>query len=159
MEPYTWEEDAWVAAAKQIKDINPDIAVVVWFDSFRIYTVREAAERPPINKFLLTLLLLTLYTTDDFILQLIPYTALLGKGRRSIFFKKNASNFDYVHFCTSFSFIFVCFVLFCFCFVFVLFCFPLPFPLLLLLLQGKQDFKSRPRQIMHHRALQRRHLP
>ena len=57
VEPYTWEEDAWVAAAKQIKDINPDIAVVVWFDSFRIYTVREAAQRPPINKSLLTLLL------------------------------------------------------------------------------------------------------
>jgi len=41
VEPYTWEEDAWVAAAKQIKDINPDIAVVVWFDSFRIYTANK----------------------------------------------------------------------------------------------------------------------
>ena len=34
--PYMWEEDGWVAAAKQIKAINPDISVVVWLDSFRI---------------------------------------------------------------------------------------------------------------------------
>ena len=162
VEPYTWEEDAWVAAAKQIKDINPDIAVVVWFDSFRIYTVREAAQRPPINKSLLTLLLLTLYTTDDLILQLIPYTALLGKGRRSIlclffFSKKKRLILIACTFALLFHLFLFCFVLFCF--VFVLFCFPLPFPLFLLLLQGKQDFKSRPRHIMHHRALQRRHLP
>jgi hypothetical protein len=36
-----WEEDAWVTAAKQIKAVNPDIAVVVWFDSFRIYTANK----------------------------------------------------------------------------------------------------------------------
>ena len=39
--PYTWEEDAWVVAAKQIKAINPGIAVVVWYDSFRIYTANK----------------------------------------------------------------------------------------------------------------------
>jgi len=37
-EPYLYEEDAWVVAAKQIKTINPDITVVVWLDSMRIYT-------------------------------------------------------------------------------------------------------------------------
>jgi hypothetical protein len=34
--PFIWEEDAWVAAAKQIKSINPNTSVVVWLDSFRI---------------------------------------------------------------------------------------------------------------------------
>jgi hypothetical protein len=33
-----YEEDAWVVAATQIKTINPNITVVVWLDSFRIYT-------------------------------------------------------------------------------------------------------------------------
>ena len=31
IEPYTWEEDAWVVAAKQIKARNPDITVIVWY--------------------------------------------------------------------------------------------------------------------------------
>ncbi len=38
VEPYMYEEDAWLVAARQIKSINPNITVVVWFDSFRIYT-------------------------------------------------------------------------------------------------------------------------
>lgn len=37
IKPYTWEEDAWVVAAKQIKARNPKTAVVVWYDSVRIY--------------------------------------------------------------------------------------------------------------------------
>ena len=37
IEPYTWEEDAWVVAAKQIKARNPNITVIVWYDSVRIY--------------------------------------------------------------------------------------------------------------------------
>eukprot|EP01046_Picozoa_sp_COSAG06_P057103 COSAG06_NODE_11022_length_1580_cov_3.465226_1_plen_326_part_10 len=36
--PYMYEEDAWVVAAKQIKQLNPNITVIVWLDSFRIYT-------------------------------------------------------------------------------------------------------------------------
>ena len=39
--PYMWEEDAWVVAAKQIKAVNPDVSVVVWLDSFRIYTANK----------------------------------------------------------------------------------------------------------------------
>ena len=38
VEPYMYEEDAWLVAARQIKSINPNITVVVWLDSFRIYT-------------------------------------------------------------------------------------------------------------------------
>ena len=34
---YTTEEEAMVEAAKQVKAANPNISVVVWFDSFRIY--------------------------------------------------------------------------------------------------------------------------
>ena len=37
IKPYTWEEDAWVVAAKQIKARNPKAAVIVWLDSVRIY--------------------------------------------------------------------------------------------------------------------------
>jgi hypothetical protein len=33
-----YEEDAWVVAAKQIKKRNPNTTVIVWLDSFRIYT-------------------------------------------------------------------------------------------------------------------------
>lgn len=40
--PYMWEEDAWVVAAKQIKAVNPDVSVVVWLDSFRIYTANKS---------------------------------------------------------------------------------------------------------------------
>jgi len=36
--PYMWEEDAWVVAARQIKAQSPNTSVVVWLDSFRIYT-------------------------------------------------------------------------------------------------------------------------
>jgi hypothetical protein len=35
--PYTWQEDAWVAAAGQIKARNPAITVLVWFDTVHIY--------------------------------------------------------------------------------------------------------------------------
>ncbi|XP_065182468.1 uncharacterized protein LOC135813184 [Sycon ciliatum] len=35
---YTYEDDAMLAAAKQIKTANPEINVNVWFDSFRIYS-------------------------------------------------------------------------------------------------------------------------
>jgi hypothetical protein len=33
-----YEEDAWVFSAKQIKKRNPNTSVIVWLDSFRIYT-------------------------------------------------------------------------------------------------------------------------
>lgn len=35
--PYTWEEDAWVVAAKQIKARSPHTSIIVWYDSVRIY--------------------------------------------------------------------------------------------------------------------------
>ena len=35
--PYTWEEDAFVVAARQIKALSPHTAVVVWLDSVRVY--------------------------------------------------------------------------------------------------------------------------
>lgn len=34
---FTWEFDAMVASATKIKQINPNISVIVWFDSVRIY--------------------------------------------------------------------------------------------------------------------------
>ena len=34
--PYTWEEDAFVVAARQIKALSPHTAVVVWLDSVRL---------------------------------------------------------------------------------------------------------------------------
>ena len=37
-----YEEDAWLVAAKQVKAINPNITVVVWLDSLRIYTADKA---------------------------------------------------------------------------------------------------------------------
>ena len=37
-----YEEEAWVVAAKQIKKINPNITIVVWLDSFRIYTADKS---------------------------------------------------------------------------------------------------------------------
>ena len=39
--PFVWEEEAWVVGAKQIKAMNPNITVIVWFDSFRIYTANK----------------------------------------------------------------------------------------------------------------------
>lgn len=38
VQPQMFEEEAWVVAAKQIKQRNPAITVVVWYDSMRIYT-------------------------------------------------------------------------------------------------------------------------
>ena len=38
IKPYIYEEEAWVVAAKQIKARSPNTTVVVWLDSFRIYT-------------------------------------------------------------------------------------------------------------------------
>lgn len=38
VKPYMYEEEAWLVGAKQIKAINPNITIVVWLDSFRIYT-------------------------------------------------------------------------------------------------------------------------
>lgn len=38
VEPYITEETAWKVAARQIKDRNPNITVIVWMDSLRIYT-------------------------------------------------------------------------------------------------------------------------
>ena len=35
--PYTWQEDAWVESARQIKAIDPTITVLVWFDTVHIY--------------------------------------------------------------------------------------------------------------------------
>ena len=40
--PPITEEDAWVSAAKQIKQIDPSMFVLVWLDSFRIYTADKA---------------------------------------------------------------------------------------------------------------------
>jgi hypothetical protein len=34
---FVWEEDAWIAAAQQIKDINPNISIAVWMDTMLIY--------------------------------------------------------------------------------------------------------------------------
>lgn len=42
IEPPIFEEQAWAVAAKLIKAINPKISVVVWLDSFRIYTADKA---------------------------------------------------------------------------------------------------------------------
>ena len=36
--PALFEEQAWVVAAAQVKKLNPKATVVVWLDSFRIYT-------------------------------------------------------------------------------------------------------------------------
>jgi hypothetical protein len=36
--PFMYEEEAWVVAARQIKARSPNTTVVVWLDSFRIYT-------------------------------------------------------------------------------------------------------------------------
>eukprot|EP00038_Savillea_parva_P002713 m.116872 g.116872 ORF g.116872 m.116872 type:complete len:514 (-) comp10932_c0_seq2:1779-3320(-) len=41
VEPFMWEEDAWVVAARQIKKASPNTSVVVWLDSFRIYTANK----------------------------------------------------------------------------------------------------------------------
>jgi hypothetical protein len=35
---FLWEEDAWVAAARQIKSARPNTSVVVWMDTMLIYT-------------------------------------------------------------------------------------------------------------------------
>lgn len=35
---FAWEEDAWIAAARQIKGINPNISVAVWMDTMLVYT-------------------------------------------------------------------------------------------------------------------------
>jgi hypothetical protein len=35
---FIWEEDAWVAAARAIKQVNPNASVVVWMDTTLIYT-------------------------------------------------------------------------------------------------------------------------
>lgn len=35
---FVWEEDAWVSAAKQIKEVNPNISIAVWMDTMLIYT-------------------------------------------------------------------------------------------------------------------------
>jgi hypothetical protein len=35
---FLWEEDAWVAAATQIKKANPNTSVVVWMDTMLVYT-------------------------------------------------------------------------------------------------------------------------
>ena len=35
---FYWQEDAWVAAAKQIKAASPNTSVVVWMDTVLIYT-------------------------------------------------------------------------------------------------------------------------
>ena len=35
---FVWQEDAWVASAKQIHAANPDAAVVGWMDTMLVYT-------------------------------------------------------------------------------------------------------------------------
>lgn len=35
---FLWEEDAWVAAAKQIKAARPDTSVIAWMDTMLVYT-------------------------------------------------------------------------------------------------------------------------
>jgi len=47
---FLYEEDAMINTAKQIKAVNPDIAVFVWFDSVRIYTANKTLNpdlKPP----------------------------------------------------------------------------------------------------------------
>eukprot|EP00937_MAST-01D_sp_MAST-1D-sp2_P000218 g218.t1 len=48
--PFLYEEQAWVVAARQIKARSPNTTVIVWLDSFRIYTADRALnpdlERP-----------------------------------------------------------------------------------------------------------------
>jgi hypothetical protein len=39
--PFMFEEEAWVMAATQIKKRNPQASVIVWLDSFRIYTANK----------------------------------------------------------------------------------------------------------------------
>ena len=33
---FIWEEDAWINAAKQIKAVNPDAAVITWMDTMLV---------------------------------------------------------------------------------------------------------------------------
>ena len=35
---FLWQEDAWVAAARQIKAVAPKASIVVWMDSVLVYT-------------------------------------------------------------------------------------------------------------------------
>lgn len=42
VKPEMFEEQAWVVAAKQIKARNPNISVIVWYDSMRIYTADKS---------------------------------------------------------------------------------------------------------------------
>ena len=42
--PYTWQEDAWVTAARQIKQRNPAATVLVWFDTVHIYEQDETLD-------------------------------------------------------------------------------------------------------------------
>jgi len=35
---FVWEDDAWIAAARQIKKISPNTSVAVWMDTMLIYT-------------------------------------------------------------------------------------------------------------------------
>lgn len=46
---FLWEEDAWVAAAKQIKAANPNASVVAWMDTMLVYTGWNYPEAPGIN--------------------------------------------------------------------------------------------------------------
>ena len=48
VEPYMYEDVAMINAARQVKAKSPNTTVVVWFDSFRIYTA-DYALNPDIN--------------------------------------------------------------------------------------------------------------
>jgi hypothetical protein len=42
VDPPISQEEAWIFAAKQLKARNPDITVIVWYDSLRIYTADKS---------------------------------------------------------------------------------------------------------------------
>ena len=39
VQPFMTQEEAWLVAARQLKAINPNITIIVWYDSTRIYRV------------------------------------------------------------------------------------------------------------------------
>lgn len=49
VDPPISQEEAWIVAAKQLKERNPDITVIVWYDSLRIYTADKSLN-PDLNK-------------------------------------------------------------------------------------------------------------
>ena len=42
--PSMWEEEAFVVAARQIKAVDPNITVIAWLDSVRVYPAESDAQ-------------------------------------------------------------------------------------------------------------------